>query len=99
MRAVIQRVSRASVRVDGQPVGQIDRGLLVLLGIGRGDTVVDSDWLIKKLLHLRIFPDAADKMNRSVSDINGGILVVSQFTWPDSAPPPRCRWRPASSRR
>ena len=80
MRAVIQRVSRAAVRVEGQTIGEIGRGLLVLLGIGRGDTDAASDWLIKKLLALRIFPDEADKMNRSVTDIGGGILVVSQFT-------------------
>jgi D-tyrosyl-tRNA(Tyr) deacylase len=80
MRAVIQRVARAAVRVDGQTVGAIDRGLLVLLGIGKSDTDVASDWLIRKLLALRIFPDEADKMNRSVTDIGGGILVVSQFT-------------------
>jgi len=62
------------------PLGQIGRGLLVLLGIGKGDTETDADWMINKLLNLRIFPDAADKMNRSVTDISGGILVVSQFT-------------------
>ena len=80
MKAVIQRVSRAEVRVDGQTIGRIDRGLLVLLGIGRSDTDADSDWMIHKLLNLRIFPDDAEKMNRSVTDVAGGILVVSQFT-------------------
>jgi D-tyrosyl-tRNA(Tyr) deacylase len=80
MRAVIQRVSRAAVRVDGQSVGAIGRGLLVLLGIGKSDTETASDWMIKKLLNLRIFPDDAGKMNRSVTDIDGCILVVSQFT-------------------
>ena len=80
VRAVIQRVSRASVRVDGKVVGEIGRGLLVLLGIGKGDTDAASEWMIGKLLALRIFPDEADKMNRSVTDVGGGILVVSQFT-------------------
>jgi D-tyrosyl-tRNA(Tyr) deacylase len=80
MRAVIQRVSRASVRVDGHVTGQIDRGLLVLLGIGKDDTEADTDWMINKLLALRIFPDDAKNMNRSVTDVAGGILVVSQFT-------------------
>jgi D-aminoacyl-tRNA deacylase len=80
MRAVVQRVSRASVRIDGQTVGEIGRGLLVLLGIGQNDAEADTNWLIKKLLTLRIFPDEARNMNRSVTDIGGGILVVSQFT-------------------
>lgn len=80
MKAVVQRVSRASVKVDGQTTGQIERGLLVLLGIGKSDTGNDSDWMINKLLALRIFPDDAKNMNRSVTDIGGGILVVSQFT-------------------
>jgi len=80
MRAVIQRVSRAAVRVDRQTVGEIARGLLVLLGIGKPDTGDATNWMINKLLTLRIFPDDAGKMNRSVIDIAGGILVVSQFT-------------------
>ena len=80
MRAVVQRVSRAAVRVDDETLGQIGRGLLVLLGIGKGDTEAGADWMINKLLNLRIFPDDAGKMNRSVTDISGGILVVSQFT-------------------
>ena len=80
MRAVIQRVSRAAVRVDGQTVGEISRGLLVLLGIGKTDLPAASDWMIDKILKLRIFADEADKMNRSVTDIAGEILVVSQFT-------------------
>jgi D-tyrosyl-tRNA(Tyr) deacylase len=80
MKAVVQRVSRASVRIDGQTVGEIGRGLLVLLGLGKDDTASDADWMIKKLLALRIFPDDAKNMNRSVTDIGGGILVVSQFT-------------------
>jgi len=80
MKAVVQRVSRASVRIDGQTVGEIERGLLVLLGIGKDDTASDADWMIKKLLALRIFPDDAKNMNRSVTDIGGSLLVVSQFT-------------------
>jgi D-tyrosyl-tRNA(Tyr) deacylase len=80
MKAVVQRVSRASVRIDNQTVGEIERGLLVLLGIGKDDFAADADWMIKKLLALRIFPDDAEKMNRSVTDIGGGLLVVSQFT-------------------
>ena len=80
MKAVVQRVSRASVRIDGQTVGEIGRGLLVLLGVGKDDAAVDTEWMTKKLLALRIFPDDAKNMNRSVTDIGGGILVVSQFT-------------------
>ena len=80
MRAVIQRVAHAAVRVNGTTVGEIDRGLLVLLGIGKNDLPAASDWMIDKLLKLRIFPDEAGKMNRSVTEIDGGILVVSQFT-------------------
>ena len=80
MKAVVQRVTRAAVRVGGQTVGTTERGLLVLLGIGKSDTPATSDWLINKLLALRIFPDTAGKMNRSVTDIGGGLLIVSQFT-------------------
>jgi D-tyrosyl-tRNA(Tyr) deacylase len=80
MKAVVQRVSHASVRIDGQIVGEIGRGLLVLLGVGKDDAAADIDWMIKKLLALRIFPDGTKNMNRSVTDISGGILVVSQFT-------------------
>jgi len=80
MKAVVQRVSRAAVRVARETIGQIGRGLLVLLGIGKSDTEADADWMINKLLNLRIFPDQDDKMNRSVTDIGGEILVVSQFT-------------------
>jgi D-tyrosyl-tRNA(Tyr) deacylase len=80
MRIVVQRVSRAAVRVDGQTVSEIGRGLLVLLGIGQEDTDADSDYIIGKILSLRIFHDDEGKMNRSVTDIGGGLLVVSQFT-------------------
>ena len=80
MRALVQRVSRAAVRVDGQTIGAIGPGLMVLLGIGRNDTEQESRWIINKLLNLRIFADDAGKMNRSVTDIGGGLLVVSQFT-------------------
>jgi D-tyrosyl-tRNA(Tyr) deacylase len=80
MKAVVQRASRASVTIDGQAVGQIGRGLLVLLGIGKSDAPGDADWMINKLLNLRIFPDDTHNMNRSVTDIGGEILVVSQFT-------------------
>jgi D-aminoacyl-tRNA deacylase len=80
MRAVVQRVASASVTVSGRVVGAIDRGLLVLLGAGAGDTEADLAYVVDKVTHLRIFPDEAGKMNRSVLDIAGGVLVVSQFT-------------------
>ncbi len=80
VKAVIQRVKRAAVKVDGQTVGEISSGLLVLLGIGKTDTPATSDWLINKLLTLRIFSDDTGKMNRSVTDVTGGLLIVSQFT-------------------
>ena len=80
MRAVIQRVSRAQVSVDGTVRGKIGRGLLVLLGVGRSDTTSDADYLADKVAGLRIFEDNQDKMNRSVAEIGGAVLVVSQFT-------------------
>ena len=80
MRVVIQRVSEASVRIDGAIVGQIEQGLLILHGIEHDDTEKDADYLLQKLINLRIFSDADGKMNLSVQDVNGGILVVSQFT-------------------
>ena len=80
MRAVIQRVSRASVTVAGNTIGEIEQGLLVLLGVTHDDSAADSEWLIKKIVQLRIFNDADGKMNLSVEDVAGGILVVSQFT-------------------
>ena len=80
MRAVIQRVQSASVVVDEQTVGAIDVGLLILLGIAPDDTQRAVDWMVKKVAQLRIFPDPSGKMNLSVSDIGGALLVVSQFT-------------------
>ena len=80
MIAVVQRVSRAEVRVGGSPVGAIGRGLLVLLGVEQGDAALDADWNAAKVAELRIFPDDADRMNLSVEDVGGSVLVVSQFT-------------------
>ncbi|MFN8094880.1 MAG: D-aminoacyl-tRNA deacylase [Vicinamibacteria bacterium] len=80
MRAVVQRVSEASVRVDGAVVGAIGRGLLVLLGVGTGDSEDDADFLAEKVLNLRVFADEQGQMNRSLLDVRGGLLVVSQFT-------------------
>ncbi|UCD50565.1 MAG: D-tyrosyl-tRNA(Tyr) deacylase [Phycisphaerales bacterium] len=80
MRAVIQRVRQARVEVEKQVVGQIEQGLLVYLGVGKEDTEQDAAFMADKLVNLRIFADAAGKMNRSVMDIGGGILVISNFT-------------------
>ncbi len=80
MRAVIQRVASASVLIDGQTVGAIERGLLVLLGVATGDTADDGAWLARKVAALRIFADADDKMNLAVGEAGGRVLVVSQFT-------------------
>jgi D-tyrosyl-tRNA(Tyr) deacylase len=80
MRAVVQRVSSARVSVAGEVTGEIGAGLLVLLGVAQGDTAGDAQWLAEKICALRIFEDDAEKMNRSVVDIGGGLLVVSQFT-------------------
>ncbi len=80
MRAVVQRVSEAAVRIEGQVVGQIAAGLLVLLGVGQGDQESDADYLAEKILNLRIFADAEGQMNLSVLDTHGDLLAVSQFT-------------------
>jgi D-aminoacyl-tRNA deacylase len=80
MRAVVQRVSRARVTVGDRVTGAIEAGLLVLLGAGQGDTATDLAYIVDKIANLRIFADAAGKMNRSVLDTGGGVLVVSQFT-------------------
>ena len=80
MIGVLQRVSEASVRVDGEVVGEIRRGLLVLVGVERGDGELQSERLLERLLGYRVFPDRQDKMNLSVQDIGGGLLLVPQFT-------------------
>jgi D-tyrosyl-tRNA(Tyr) deacylase len=80
MRSVVQRVARASVKVDGQVVGAIEQGLLVLLGAGQRDTSQDVEWMADKVIGLRIFEDAQGKMNQSVVEVGGSLLVVSQFT-------------------
>ena len=99
MRALVQRVRDASVSVDGQVTGAIGPGLLVLAGVGDGDTPEDRDWLARKIVQMRIFDDAAGVMNLSVLQAGGGILAVSQFTlyastrkgnrpsWSSAAPP------------
>jgi D-tyrosyl-tRNA(Tyr) deacylase len=80
MRAVIQRVSRASVKIDGAIHGEISHGMLVLLGIRGTDTASDLQWLAEKVAHLRIFEDRQGKMNKSLADIDGEMLIISQFT-------------------
>lgn len=80
MKAVIQRVSEASVAVDGKTVGSCQRGYLILLGVAQGDTEIDAELLCKKIAALRIFRDENDKMNLSIRDIDGEALVISQFT-------------------
>ena len=99
MRAVVQRVTRASVTVDGETVGEIGNGFVVLVGIARDDTKVEAAYLVDKIAALRIFDDEEGKMNLSVKDVHGGLLIVSQFTlygdvrrglrpsWIDAAPP------------
>ena len=80
MRLLIQRVSKASVKVEGECVGKINKGFLVFLGITHGDTKDNVDYLVNKLYNLRVFEDENEKMNLSIKDINGEILIVSQFT-------------------
>ncbi len=80
MRLLIQRVAAAEVRIDGEVVGRAGRGLCLFLGVASGDSTADADYLAEKAVHLRIFEDAAGKLNRSVSDLRGEILVVSEFT-------------------
>lgn len=99
MRAVVQRVKKASVTVDDKIIGSIKGGLLIYLGVGRLDDYLDIDYLVNKITGLRIFEDENDKMNMSISDVDGDILVISQFTlygdvrkgkrpsFTDSAPP------------
>ena len=80
MKTVIQRVTRAQVRVEGKTIGEIGGGLLVLLGIGRGDSRKEADYLLDKIIHLRIFEDTGGKMNLSLQDIGGDLMILSQFT-------------------
>jgi D-tyrosyl-tRNA(Tyr) deacylase len=80
MRAVVQRVKKASVEVEGEVVGQIERGLLVLVGIGKGDTTREINWLVDKIINLRIFENQDGKFDQSLLDIDGELLAVSQFT-------------------
>ena len=99
MRAVIQRVTRAAVMVNGEVIGEIGKGLVVLVGIARDDTKVEAAYLLDKITNLRIFDDDEGKMNLSVKDVDGGLLIISQFTlygdvrrglrpsWIDAAPP------------
>lgn len=80
MRAVLQRVTSGSVTVEGEVIGQIDEGLVILLGVSREDTEKDAEYLVNKIINLRIFEDEAGKMNQSLLDKKGQLLVVSQFT-------------------
>ncbi len=80
MKAVIQRVTQASVEIDGNTVGEIGKGIVLLLGVEKDDTRDDASWLMAKIAHLRIFEDVLGKMNLSVLDVQGEVLVVSQFT-------------------
>lgn len=80
MKIVIQRVSEANVKVDGETAGEISKGLLLLIGVDEDDEKTDADWLVQKVLNLRIFSDDDGKMNLSVTDISGEILCISQFT-------------------
>jgi D-tyrosyl-tRNA(Tyr) deacylase len=99
VRAVVQRVTRASVKVDTQNIGEIEKGLVVLLGVAKDDSTADAEYLAEKITALRIFDDAEGKMNLSLKDVGGSVLVVSQFTlhgdvrrglrpsWSDAAAP------------
>ncbi|MGC9326616.1 MAG: D-aminoacyl-tRNA deacylase [Candidatus Hinthialibacter sp.] len=80
MKAVIQRVSQAEVRVNGESTGRIGKGLLVLLGVAKGDGEKERQWIVDKICHLRIFPNDSGKFDRSLLDVQGDILIVSQFT-------------------
>lgn len=80
MRAVIQRVARAEVAVDGAVIGQIDQGLLIFLGVGKEDTPADADWLVARVVKLRVFERETGRMDHSLLDISGEALVISQFT-------------------
>ena len=80
MKLVVQRVKKAEVKVDGNIIGNIDKGFLVLIGIKVGDTKEQADYLVKKLCNLRVFSDENDKMNLSIKDVKGKLLIVSQFT-------------------
>lgn len=80
MRAVLQRVTRAQVSVDGEVIGQIGQGLVVLLGVAQGDAQADAEWMAEKVIQLRLFEDAAGKTNLSIKDVAGGLLIISQFT-------------------
>lgn len=80
MKAVVQRVTHASVKVDGEIKGEIGNGFLVLLGVGQGDTEADADRLVNKIVKMRIFSDENDKINLSLADVDGEMLVISQFT-------------------
>ena len=103
MRAVVQRVNRAVVQTDGRTTGQIGKGLLVLLGVGNGDSQKEADFLLEKIIHLRIFEDREGKLNLSLLDLRGELMVISQFTlyadcrkgrrpsFTDAAPPDAAR--------
>lgn len=80
MKVVVQRVSEASVKVDGKIVGEINAGFMLLVGIDENDEKTDADWLVQKIVNLRVFGDENDKLNLSIKDINGEILCISQFT-------------------
>jgi D-tyrosyl-tRNA(Tyr) deacylase len=80
MRFVVQRVTKASVKVDGKVVGKIDKGYMVLIGIKQDDTISEADYLVKKLINLRVFEDQNGKMNLALKDVGGQLLLISQFT-------------------